>query len=501
MKNNRLGEILVERCFLIEEDIPGAVKLSSEEGIHLGEACMRLGLINDIQLVEALAEQYGKELVELSSSEVDEETFNLIPSELLHKTRVVPIKSKDGYILVTSDPTSILIMDSIERLVKERGGGKMEKVAVAPSAEIERLLGRGSGTRRMFKEAQQGFDLEPLKVKDNELERVLSVEKIAEDSSPVVKLVNTTIYDAITKRASDIHFETGDEGLMVKYRLDGVLYEELEPIEKKFQSSIISRIKVMSELDISERRIPQDGRFTISFENKTIDFRVSIMPSIHGEDAVIRILDKEHITREFKGLNLDILGFSEENVSHIRSKIHEPYGMLLVTGPTGSGKTTTLYAAISEINTGKEKIITIEDPVEYELKGTIQIPVNEKKGLTFSKGLRSILRHDPDKIMVGEIRDTETAQIALQAALTGHLVFTTVHVNSVFDIIGRFNHMNIDPYNIVTALNCVIAQRLIRLVCKGCKRPVDVKPEILRTSGVNPESCANVVFYEGQGCD
>jgi type IV pilus assembly protein PilB len=305
----------------------------------------------------------------------------------------------------------------------------------------------------------------------------------------------------MSRRASDIHLESTGKGLMVKYRLDGVLHKAMGPVDKKFQPSIISRVKVMSELDISERRIPQDGRFKIKFKDKTIDFRVSIMPSIYGEDAVIRVLDKEHITQEFRDLRLDILGFGDNAVRHIRRMIREPYGMVLVTGPTGSGKTTTLYASVTEINTGKDKIVTIEDPVEYELMGVIQIPVNEKKGLTFARGLRSILRHDPDKIMVGEIRDAETAQIAIQAALTGHLVFTTVHANNVFDVIGRFIHMGIEPYNFVSAMNCILAQRLIRLICPRCKRSVKLSPEVLSASGIDPQKHGETTFYEGIGCD
>jgi type IV pilus assembly protein PilB len=256
----------------------------------------------------------------------------------------------------------------------------------------------------------------------------------------------------------------------------------MRPISKQFHSSIISRIKVMAELDIAEKRVPQDGRFKVRTPGKTIDFRVSIMPSVHGEDAVIRILDKESISEQFTELTLDIVGFPEQELRRFRKYIHEPYGMVLVTGPTGSGKTTTLYAALSEIKTVEDKIITIEDPVEYQLRGITQIPINEKKGLTFARGLRSILRHDPDKIMVGEIRDPETAQIAIQSALTGHLVFTTVHANNVVDVLGRFLNMGVEPYQFVSALNCVLAQRLVRLICSHCKRPVKVDTSVLRRS-------------------
>jgi len=332
-------------------------------------------------------------------------------------------------------------------------------------------------------------------------EEILSVEGISEDISPIIKLLNTTILDAMNRRASDIHIETSQDGVLIKYRIDGVLYKASEPMGIQFQAPIISRLKVMSELDISERRIPQDGRFKIRLGEKSIDFRISIMPSVMGEDAVIRILDKETIASSLKGLTLESLGISTREILRFRKKIHEPYGMILVTGPTGSGKSTTLYAALTEIHTGEEKIITIEDPVEYMLRGILQIPVNEKKGLTFARGLRSILRHDPDKIMVGEIRDSETAQIAVQSALTGHLVFTTVHANNAFDVIGRFFHMNIDPYNFVSSLNCVMAQRLVRRLCPQCRIPARYPDEVLLNSGIDPERARKSNLFEAQGCD
>ncbi len=302
------------------------------------------------------------------------------------------------------------------------------------------------------------------------------------------------------KRASDIHIESTSDGVVIKYRVDGVLYQATETIDSRFQGPIISRIKVMSELDISERRIPQDGRFKVRLGDKSIDFRVSIMPTSFGEDAVIRILDKESIAADMKGLTFEALGFAEREKERMRSRIREPYGMVLVTGPTGSGKTTTLYAALSEINSVEEKIVTIEDPVEYQVKGVVQVPVNEKKGLTFARGLRSILRHDPDKIMVGEIRDPETAQIAVQSALTGHLVFTTVHANNVFDVLGRFLHMGIDPYNFVSCLNCIQAQRLVRVFCRHCKEPVTHDNTLLASYGLSPEVCKDAQFYDARGC-
>ena len=494
-----LGKILVEKGFMSDVDVSEAMAASKRESMRLGEACVKLGYVDEGQVAEAVAAQYGLDTVDLDTVEIDVELLNLIPADLLHRSKVVPFKRDGKTVLATADPTDILSLDDIERMAGE-GGHPVSGVAVAPEKAIEGVLSKGGGARRILEESTEGFDLASLKVTEDS-DEVLSIEKIAEDSSPVVKLVDTTIYDALTKHASDIHLESTEKGLMVKYRLDGVLHHVMGPVEKSLQASVISRIKVMSELDISERRVPQDGRFKIRLKRKTIDFRVSIMPSVHGEDAVIRILDKEYITQELKELNLSILGFGEGEVRHIRRMVKEPYGMVLMTGPTGSGKTTTLYAAISEINTGKDKIITIEDPVEYELDGVVQIPVNEKKGLTFAKGLRSILRHDPDKIMVGEIRDGETAQIAIQAALTGHLVFTTVHANNVFDVIGRFVHMGIEPYNFVSALNCVLAQRLLRMICPDCKREVSVSKETLVSSGMDPDKYSGETFYEGAGCD
>jgi len=336
---------------------------------------------------------------------------------------------------------------------------------------------------------------------DGEGEEVLSIGVLAEsDQAPIIRLVDSTLFNAIQRRASDIHVETGDNQVVIKYRIDGALYQAMDAIDKRHHQTIISRIKVMSELDISEKRVPQDGRFKIRMHGRTIDFRVSILPTVHGEDCVIRVLDKESMNKEFKNLSLPVLGIDDDTMHKLRKAIREPYGMVLVTGPTGSGKTTTLYACLSETQSPEDKIITIEDPVEYQLKGITQIPVNEKKGLTFARGLRSILRHDPDKVMVGEIRDEETAQIAVQSALTGHLVFTTVHANNVIDVLGRFLNMNVDLYNFVSALNCVLAQRLVRKICPHCRRPAEVSPQLLEESALDPETYQDITFYDGAGC-
>lgn len=328
----------------------------------------------------------------------------------------------------------------------------------------------------------------------------LSFASIAEDTSPVVRLVRSTLYDALKAGASDIHLETDTRGLTVKYRIDGVLLHIAQVPGVETAEQAVSRIKVMSELDIAERRVPQDGRFKVAIQGREVDVRVSIMPSVFGEDAVLRILDRQALSEELSGLTLEGLGYAGITLARIRKLAAEPYGMLLVTGPTGSGKTTTLYAAISEINHGHDKIITIEDPVEYQLPGVLQIPVNEKKGLTFARGLRSILRHDPDKIMVGEIRDADTAQIAVQSALTGHLVFTTVHANNVFDVIGRFIHMGVDPYSFVSALNGIVAQRLLRINCPHCAAAATPTDELLELSGLSRDKTHDYVFRQGSGC-
>ena len=381
--------------------------------------------------------------------------------------------------------------------------GRRIQTKVATLAQIGDILKKTEQSQRVLEEASEGFTLDVVHEEDSG-DEAINIERLTHEteSSRIVHLVNTTIFTALQRRASDIHIETRDDSVIIKYRIDGVLQPAMSPIGKEHHSTIISRIKVMSELDIAERRVPQDGRFRVLYGKppRPIDFRVSIMPSIHGEDAVLRVLDKESMSEKFRSLTLDVVGFSDDDLRKFRRYIAEPYGMVLVTGPTGSGKTTTLYAAVNEIKTDEDKIITIEDPVEYQIRGITQIPVNEKKGLTFARGLRSILRHDPDKIMVGEIRDNDTAQIAIQSALTGHLVFTTVHANNVVDVLGRFLNMGVEPYNFVSALNCILAQRLVRIICPHCKAPVHYPDDWLEDSGLDPQKWSGVTFHEGKGC-
>jgi type II secretory ATPase GspE/PulE/Tfp pilus assembly ATPase PilB-like protein len=450
---------------------------------------------DEVARARKLAERYRLEFIDMDEFRINQELFRAIPADLMLRYEFVPCR-KDGnaLVIVVSDPTNLPMIDEVSVVLK-----MPIKVTVGAPSAIQSILKKSESSQRVLDSASEGLQLQVLK-EDTSGDDSITVEKLTSDVSPIIRLVDSTIYTAIQRRASDIHIETAEDSVLIKYRIDGVLQPAMQPIAKQHHSAIISRIKVMAELDIAEKRVPQDGRFKVRMPGKTIDFRVSIMPSVHGEDAVIRILDKESISEQFTELKLDILGFPEQELRRFRKYIREPYGMVLVTGPTGSGKTTTLYAALSEIKTVEDKIVTIEDPVEYQLRGITQIPINEKKGLTFARGLRSILRHDPDKIMVGEIRDPETAQIAIQSALTGHLVFTTVHANNVVDVLGRFLNMGVEPYQFVSALNCVMAQRLVRLTCSHCKRPVRVEPKLLEESGLNPSLAQTHQFFEGAGC-
>jgi type II secretory ATPase GspE/PulE/Tfp pilus assembly ATPase PilB-like protein len=449
----------------------------------------------DVERAEVLARSLSLPFDDLSEFHVEAELFRQIPVDVMLRYQFVPVERQgDVLVVVMSDPSNVLAVDEVELAV-----GSPIEVRVGPARRIAEILEKSESTQRVLDEATEDFRIQLVQERENG-EETLTIESITADTSPIIKLVDTIVFNAIQRRASDIHIETRDLEVIVKYRIDGVLYQAMEPIDKRYHSAIISRIKVMSELDIAEKRVPQDGRFKLRMKGRTIDFRVSVMPTVHGEDVVIRILDKESANKEFRTLNLEVLGFDEDTKKKLRKFIREPYGMVLVTGPTGSGKTTTLYACLSEIVSVEDKIVTIEDPVEYQLPGITQIPVNEKKGLTFARGLRSILRHDPDKIMVGEIRDAETAQIAVQSALTGHLVFTTVHANNVVDVLGRFLNMDVDLYNFVSALNCILAQRLVRRICPHCQRPAQVSRQMLEESGLLPEQVRGVVFHEGAGC-
>jgi type IV pilus assembly protein PilB len=443
-----------------------------------------------------LAERYEMEFVDLTKFQINNDLFRSIPADVMLRYGFVPYRREGQTLLiVVSDPSDLQAIDEIGLQLNVP-----VRVTVGAPSAIQAILKKSESSTRVLEEATEGFQIQILRDEDTGGDENLTVDKLTSDASPVIRLIDTIVFTALQRRASDIHIETQEDAVHVKYRIDGVLQQAMKPIDKRHHSTLISRIKVMSELDIAEKRVPQDGRFKLRVRGKAIDFRVSIMPSVHGEDSVIRILDKESISEQFTELRLDILGWPEDEMKRFRKYIREPYGMVLVTGPTGSGKTTTLYAALSEIKTTEDKIITIEDPVEYQLRGITQIPINEKKGLTFARGLRSILRHDPDKIMVGEIRDPETAQIAIQSALTGHLVFTTVHANNVIDVLGRFLNMGVEPYQFVSALNCVLAQRLVRKICEHCKRTAAITRQMLEESRLDPNLADSHPFFEGAGC-
>src|SRR6266852_3477837 len=452
---------------------------------------------NEREFARKLAERYRFAFIDLREQRIDAELFRTIPADLMFRYNFVPLELQNNVLAIAAaDPGQVQMSDELPLLL-----GKKLLIRVATARQIGDILKRTEQSQRVLEQATEAFTLQTSK-EEEEADETISGDRLTRDStaSPVVRLVETIIFTALERRASDIHIEARDTEVAVKYRIDGVLQHAMQPIAKEWHSTMLSRIKVLSELDIAERRVPQDGRFRVKYKGRFIDLRVSIMPASHGEDAVLRVLDKETLSEKFQSLNLDVVGFSPEETRRFRRYIREPYGMVLVTGPTGSGKTTTLYAAINEIKTDEDKFVTIEDPVEYQVRGVTQIPVNEKKGLTFARGLRSILRHDPDKIMVGEIRDQETAQIAIQSALTGHLVFTTVHANNVTDVIGRFLNMGVDPYNFVSALNCILAQRLVRLICTSCREQVKYTRAELEQAGLKEKDWEGTAFYLGKGC-
>src|SRR2546421_169880 len=456
---------------------------------------------DDFEKAQDIARRYRCEFIDLHNFQLHHDLFKKIPVDLMFRYNFVPLdETQDGRLAIAiADPSQLMMIDEISLLL-----GKRIVTKVSTLGQISEILKKTEQSKRVLEAASEGFTLDVIREDELAGDETISIDRLTAqgDMSPIIRLVDTTIFTALQRRASDIHIETQDDSVCIKFRIDGVLTQAMPPIAKEHHTTIISRIKVMSELDISERRVPQDGRFRVKYgqPERPIDFRVSIMPSIHGEDAVLRVLDKESMSEKFRSLTLDVVGFDEDDLRKFRRYIKEPYGMVLVTGPTGSGKTTTLYAAVNEIKTEEDKIITIEDPVEYQIRGITQIPVNEKKGLTFARGLRSILRHDPDKIMVGEIRDTETAQIAIQSALTGHLVFTTVHANNVFDVVSRFVHMGVDTYSFVSALTAVMAQRLVRIVCQQCCETYMPSRQLLEESRVSVVATASFKFRKGQGC-
>jgi type IV pilus assembly protein PilB len=490
-----LADVLVQQGILSKQTLDQVLTRLGGATATFGQTLVSEGLLSEHQLARALAAQFDLPCDLLEEFRVDQSFYDSMSVKLMQRHPFIPIVEHQGRLTIAiPDPQNLLGLDELELLL-----GYPLNLVVSPRSAILAALERSEGSSQALRELEAEY--RSVLVKEDERgEEVLTIDQAGEDQSPAVKLLDSILLSAMQRRASDIHIEAADRATKVKLRVDGILVPAMEPLDIRLHAPLVSRLKVMSDLDIAERRVPQDGSFRMRLERKTVDFRVSILPSVFGESVVIRILDREAITTGVSTLRLERLGFNVEDLKRFRRAITRPYGMVLVTGPTGSGKTTTLYAAITEMNIKEDKLITIEDPVEYQLSGVVQIPVNEKKGLTFARGLRSILRHDPDKIMVGEIRDAETAQIAIQSSLTGHLVLTTVHANNVFDVIGRFASMGIDAYNFLAALNCVLAQRLVRMVCLSCRTAVKLDNILAEESGLNYEEYKDMPFYEGKGC-
>ncbi len=495
MTRPTLADVLVGQRMVAKSTVDQTLNRLGGVSADLGATLLGEGALSEEQLARALAIQFGLPFDPLLDFRVEPSFYERMSVKLMQRHPFVPIAEAQGRLRVAvPDPQDLLGRDELELLL-----GRELELVVSPKSAILTALERSEGSSQALRELEAEY--RSVLVKEDERgEEILTLDHASEDQSPAVKLLDSILLSAMQRRASDIHVEAADRSTRVKFRVDGILVPAMEPLDIRLHAPLVSRLKVMSDLDIAERRVPQDGSFRMRLERKTVDFRVSILPSVFGESVVIRILDREAISTGVSTLRLDRLGFNEEDLKRFRRAITKPYGMVLVTGPTGSGKTTTLYAAITEMNIKEDKLITIEDPVEYQFPGVVQIPVNEKKGLTFARGLRSILRHDPDKIMVGEIRDSETAQIAIQSALTGHLVLTTVHANNVFDVIGRFASMGIDAYNFLAALNCVLAQRLVRMSCQSCRVPVPLDKTLAEESGLDYEEYKDAHFHQGRGC-
>ncbi len=494
-KKMKFGDWAVKLGFMTTKQMNFVLSKKNISKQMLGNLCVEEGFINQDQLAQIMAAQFSFDYIDAEKIKPDSELIDLVGTDLMIKHRFIPYKKKGNTLVIAvSEPMNCFnVIDELEMHTDLN-----ISIVVANEAGIKAALNIIEASINVLEDVSDDMRLSIVRETEDGKD-VLSAEKVSSEESPIIKLIDSTILDAISKKASDIHIETSDAGVIIRYRIDGMLHQATDPLDAKYQSPVISRIKVMSELDISEKRIPQDGRFKLKIMDRYVDFRVSILPTIYGESAVIRILDRESMMSTTGEFRLNAIELPEYELTRIRRMIKAPYGMFLMTGPTGSGKTSTLYRALSEVNSKDVKIVTIEDPVEYQLKGIIQIPVNEKKGLTFAKGLRSILRHDPDKILVGEIRDAETAQIALQSALTGHLVFTTVHANSSFEVVNRFIHMGIEPYNLMSALNCIVAQRLIRTLCI-CKTKTMPSDQEMLDSGLDPVKYEGQIFYKTTGC-
>src|SRR5215467_29639 len=490
-----LTDVLVRQGILPKQTLDQVLSRLGGVTAAFGQTLVSEGILSEDQLARALAAQFDLPCNLLTDFRVDQGFYNSMSVKLMQRHPFVPIAEHQGRLTIAiPDPQNLLALDELELLL-----GRPLDLVVSSRSAILAALEHSEGSSQALRELEAEY--RSVLVKEDERgEEVLTIDHTGEDQSPAVKLLDSILLSALQRRASDIHIEAADRATKVKLRVDGILVPAMEPLDIRLHAPLVSRLKVMSDLDIAERRGPQDGSFRMRLERKTVDFRVSILPSVFGESVVIRILDREAISTGVSTLRLDRLGFNDEDLRRFRRAITKPYGMVLVTGPTGSGKTTTLYAAITEMNVKEDKLITIEDPVEYQLPGVVQIPVNEKKGLTFARGLRSILRHFPEKIRVAEIRKPETNPSGIQSALTGHLVLTTVHANNVFDVIGRFASMGIDAYNFLAALNCVLAQRLVRISCPGCRVPITIDKSLAEESGLDYEEYKDLTLYQGKGC-
>lgn len=489
----RLADILLTKQYISTEQAAFFIE-DNDQSISVNS--FNNDVVTKANLTESLAELFDIDYVHLDGFSIPTDLFAYLSAAQSYQYHALPYKKVDDTLFVViSDPLNLNILNTLKNIT-----GLSIKLMLSTEEAIESVLKRSEGGSALLKDMAGDFTPVMIKENDQGQEQTISLDDADEISAPVIKLVNTILKTALQKRVSDIHLETSAKGINIKYRIDGILYPATELLDTQHQSSLLTRLKVMADLDIAERRKTQDGRFKLRVSNRDIDFRVSILPGIYGEDVVIRVLDKSSISQGLEGLNLESLGLDESVSIPFRRSVHEPYGMVLITGPTGSGKTTTLYAALNEINSGEEKIITIEDPVEYQLDNIVQIPVNLKKDLTFANGLRSILRHDPDKIMVGEIRDSETADIAVQSALTGHMVFSTVHANNVFDVISRFIYLGVDLRGFAASLNCVMSQRLVRKLCPHCKLEDEIEKDSLLLSEAESKEYQGQIWYRAVGC-
>ncbi|MFB3909123.1 MAG: type IV-A pilus assembly ATPase PilB [Candidatus Eisenbacteria bacterium] len=485
-----IGRKLLDAGLIGEEALRRAREIEKAEGGSVATALVKLGAVSDEQLLAFLSDLYGIQAVQLDQAEIDPTVVRMIPAEVANKFQVLPIARNGRQMTVAmANPTNFFAIDDIKFIT-----GLNVRVLVATEAQLKRAIDKYYDSAGSMEDIMRTVEEEVEVVETIDEDLSIEAGAVGAGEAPVVKFVNSLIAEAVRRGASDIHIEPYEKTLRVRFRIDGTLYEMMSP-PHKLRAAITSRLKIMADLDIAERRVPQDGRIKIRLGNRQVDLRVSSLPCIHGEKIVLRILDKSNLS-----LDLTKLGFEPGALEGFQRAIVLPYGMILVTGPTGSGKTTTLYSALSKVNTPEVNIMTAEDPVEYNLDGINQVNVNEAVDLTFAAALRSFLRQDPNIIMVGEMRDHETASIAVKAALTGHLVFSTLHTNDAPSTLTRLIDMGIEPFLVASSTNLILAQRLIRRICMKCREPVDLSAEVLRELQLDPARAAGVTFYRGRGC-